>query len=122
MAYLQINAFSNRYYLDVVISGLITLISVFGFISIESLYLHVLILFSVLFLGNVYIYKPHFMPVKTRLKSTILLVIGFVHSFIITNLQQSFPLQLRLRYLGRIRFNCKNTINCISIALSLLDY
>ncbi|VEB39404.1 Uncharacterised protein [Legionella sainthelensi] len=64
MAYLQINAFSNRYYLDVVISGLITLISVFGFISIESLYLHVLILFSVLFLGNVYIYKPHFMPVK----------------------------------------------------------
>lgn len=68
MAYLQINAFSNRYYLDVVVSGLITLISVFGFISIESLYLHVLILFIVLFLGNIYIYRPRFMPLKNSTK------------------------------------------------------
>lgn len=67
MAYLQINAFSNRYYLDVVFSGLIILISVFGFISIESIYLNVLILISVLFLGNVYIYKPHFMPVTNSI-------------------------------------------------------
>ncbi|KTD11875.1 hypothetical protein Lgra_1333 [Legionella gratiana] len=70
MAYLQINAFSNRYYVDVVFSGLITLTSVFAFISIESLYLHVFILFVVLFLGNIYIYKPHFLPLKNSIKTS----------------------------------------------------